>query len=79
MADKKEEEKPKQPATPKAKPDAAKVEKAKAAAKGPKVEGGEQVKPKLIRLRDKYRGCRAGAEGEVQLQECPAVPAHQGA
>ncbi len=50
----KEEEAEKKPAPAKAKPDAAKVEKAKAAAKGPKVEGGEQVAPKTVRLREKY-------------------------
>ena len=47
-----EKEEKKAPA--KNKPDAAKIEKAKAASKGPKVEGGEQVAPKVIRLRDKY-------------------------
>jgi len=58
MADKEKEHDKKDAkpsAAPKAKPDAAKVEKAKAAAKGPKVEGGEQVAAKLIRLRDKYQ------------------------
>ena len=54
MADKEKEEK-KQPAPAKNKPDAAKIEKAKAASKGPKVEGGEQVAPKVIRLREKYQ------------------------
>lgn len=53
MADKDDEKKKAAPA--KAKPDAGKIEKAKAAAKGPKVEGGEQVAPKVLRLRDKYQ------------------------
>lgn len=50
MAEKEE----KKAAPAKAKPDAAKIEKAKAAAKGPKVVGGDQVAPKVLRLKDKY-------------------------
>src|SRR4051812_23694573 len=56
MADKEKDKDEKKAAAPaKAKPDAAKIEKAKAASKGPKVEGGEQVAAKTIRLREKYR------------------------
>ncbi|MEI6232697.1 MAG: 50S ribosomal protein L5 [Planctomycetota bacterium] len=51
MAEKEE----KKAAPAKNKPDAAKIEKAKAAAKGPKVEGGEQTAPKVLRLKDKYQ------------------------
>src|SRR5437762_4464378 len=55
MADKEKDKEEKPKAAAKAKPDAAKIEKAKAASKGPKVEGGEQVAPKVIRLREKYQ------------------------
>jgi large subunit ribosomal protein L5 len=49
-----EKEEKKQEKAAKAKPDAAKIEKAKAASKAVKVEGGEQVPPKTLRLKEKY-------------------------
>ena len=74
MADKdKEKEKEKPAKQPKAAPTGAQakaIEKGKAEAaskKGPKVEGGEQVAPKSLRLRDKYRAEIIPAERQLLL------------
>ena len=57
------------------KPDAAKIEKAKAASKAVKVEGGEQVPPKLLRLKEKYlKDVVPALKAKFKLSNVMAVP-----